>query len=150
VDRAGLRLRDVLEDIESFALLALTYISLHEEDAAGPQSAVPYAALHDPRRCGRKARQVAKKFSLFKVRRVGAPSESFGRTTRENGGSDRKLGRRTEVRGHFRLQACGPRRSQRRLLWIAPHMRGPLDGILSTALVRLESANDGRAGEQAA
>jgi hypothetical protein len=31
---------------------------------------------------------------------------------------------RTVVRGHYRWQACGPKHSQRKLIWIAPHLRG--------------------------
>lgn len=32
---------------------------------------------------------------------------------------------RWPVKGHERLQACGPGLSERRLTWIAPHMKGP-------------------------
>jgi hypothetical protein len=32
----------------------------------------------------------------------------------------------TLVRGHWRHQACGPRLSQRRVMWIQPHVRGPV------------------------
>ncbi|MPR07822.1 hypothetical protein [Microvirga tunisiensis] len=148
VERSGRNLRDMLVDIESFALLALTYMSLHEVEAPWPT--LPYAHLDDPRRCGRKAKQAAKKFSLFRAQRVSAAPGTIRRSMDRDCGSERKLGRRTEVRGHFRLQAYGSQYSQRRLLWIAPHMRGPLDGILSTALVRPECANDQTARRWAA
>jgi hypothetical protein len=39
----------------------------------------------------------------------------------------RRLTYKTAVRGHWRNQACGPKLSQRRLLWIRPHTRGPGD-----------------------
>jgi hypothetical protein len=29
------------------------------------------------------------------------------------------------VEGHWRWQPCGPGRSERRLIWIAPHIKGP-------------------------
>lgn len=45
------------------------------------------------------------------------PSETSGRT-----GSPLRY--RTLVRGHFRNQACGPRHSRRKRIWIAPHVRG--------------------------
>jgi hypothetical protein len=38
---------------------------------------------------------------------------------------DRKLLVRFRVRGHFRNQACGEGRLERRLTWIAPHWKGP-------------------------
>lgn len=36
----------------------------------------------------------------------------------------RKLTMRTVVRGHFRNQACGPHHSERKRIWIKPHIRG--------------------------
>lgn len=37
----------------------------------------------------------------------------------------KKLDKRFLVRGHWRMQACGPKRSERRRLWIKPHWKGP-------------------------
>jgi hypothetical protein len=141
-ERAGVVLRDVVEDLEAFALLALTYMGTAEEgEPHRPWPMVRYLPLDDPRRRGRNAQQVAKKFSFFKARKVGAVPGSFERSTDKTQEQGRKLGRRTEVRGHFRLQPHGPGGSLRRLKWIAPHMRGPRDGILSTNLLRLEAVN---------
>lgn len=44
------------------------------------------------------------------------------------------------VRGHPRWQAYGPRRSERRLIWINPHMKGNLDAPLkqSSKVYRVE------------
>jgi hypothetical protein len=36
------------------------------------------------------------------------------------------------VRGHNRMQACGPRHSQRRKTWIRPHWRGPEAALIQT------------------
>jgi hypothetical protein len=142
-ERAGVVLQDVLEDIEAFALLALTYMGTAEEGRGHePWPAVPHIPLDHPRRRGRNAQQVAKKFSFFKAHRIGAVPEGLRRPADRNQGQGRTLGRRTEVRGHFRLQPHGPRGSLRRLQWIAPHMRGPRDGILSTSLIRLHGANE--------
>jgi uncharacterized membrane protein len=40
-------------------------------------------------------------------------------------GGGRKTGCSDTVRGHPRMQACGPQRSQRRQVWIDPYSRGP-------------------------
>lgn len=40
-------------------------------------------------------------------------------------GTGRKLTTRFRVRGHWRRQACGRRRQQRKLIWIEPHWKGP-------------------------
>jgi hypothetical protein len=140
--RAGVALQDVLEDLEAFALLALTYMGTVEEGRDdAPWPVVPHIPLGHPRRRGRNAQQVAKRFSFFKAHRIGAVPGDFGRPSDQKA-QGRTLGRRTEVRGHFRLQPYGPRGSLRRLQWILPHMRGPRDGILSTNLVRLDVANE--------
>jgi hypothetical protein len=39
-----------------------------------------------------------------------------------------RLRRRFVVRGHFRNQACGPQRQERRPTWIRPFWKGPEDG----------------------
>ncbi|MGW0039812.1 hypothetical protein [Gordonia sp. NPDC003376] len=39
--------------------------------------------------------------------------------------AERKYHGRWWVSGHWRQQACGPERSQRRPTWIAPHIKGP-------------------------
>lgn len=46
--------------------------------------------------------------------------------------TEAKVGTRTfhcqwVVDGHWRNQPCGPKRSERRLLWIAPYVKGPAD-----------------------
>ncbi|WP_046865142.1 hypothetical protein [Microvirga massiliensis] len=80
VGRAGLVLREVLEDLETFSLLALSYIGTHEEDeAAEPWPLVPHLPLEHPWRRGRNARQVAKKFSFLKAQRVGMVAGRLGR-----------------------------------------------------------------------
>lgn len=39
----------------------------------------------------------------------------------------RTLTQRVIVRGHWRHQACGPGHSERRLIWVDQHLRGPED-----------------------
>ncbi|WP_457090601.1 hypothetical protein [Microvirga sp. P5_D2] len=149
--RAGVVINDVLEDIESFGLLALTYMGTAEEvKDQKPWPIVSYAPLDDARRRGRNAQEVAKKFSFFKAYKIGATSGSFERPVDTAQGQGRKLGRRTEVRGHFRLQPHGPGGTLRRLRWISPHIRGPRDGILSTNLLRFGAVNEPEPVGQAA
>lgn len=40
-------------------------------------------------------------------------------------GSGKKLDHRIEVRGHWRWQACGRNRSQRKRIWVEAHQKGP-------------------------
>ena len=40
------------------------------------------------------------------------------------GDGDHTLMRRHEVRGHWKWQACGVRRTERRHIWVRPYMRG--------------------------
>jgi len=54
-------------------------------------------------------------------RRIREPG-SFGD---QNPGRDWQS--RWLVGGHWRQQACGPNRSERRPVWIAPHVKGPED-----------------------
>lgn len=48
-----------------------------------------------------------------------------------DGSTGRKLGVRFPVRPHYRMVACGPGRSERRMVLIPPHFRGPMDAPIS-------------------
>jgi hypothetical protein len=48
-----------------------------------------------------------------------------------DGSTGRKVGVRFMVRPHWRHQACGPNRSQRRLILVPPHIKGPIDAPLT-------------------
>jgi len=69
------------------------------------------AHLHDP------------EVRLIDVRRTSAPQPA-GAAVEHTG---RRWGHRTIVVGHWRQQACGPGRSQRRPTWIEEHIAGPDD-----------------------
>lgn len=47
------------------------------------------------------------------------------------------LGYRTLVRGHWRNQVCGPKNSLRRMTWVAPHIRGPGEGLAATHVYKV-------------
>ena len=46
------------------------------------------------------------------------------------GDGDPLYSHRWVVRGHWRWQACGKGRKDRRLTWISPHVKGPEDAPL--------------------
>jgi hypothetical protein len=132
---AGVDLHEVLKGLESFAYLAITYVLTEMELAEGqPWQELPHLPADDPRRHGRKARAVAKKFSLFRVWQVTGRRLDRGERGRSGGGW--KLGHRITVSGHYRLQPYGSGRKLRRLRWIAQHGRGPRDGIPPRPIVR--------------
>lgn len=61
-----------------------------------------------------------KKFSLFRVETLAPPKDRFGRGERDGAGAGGwKLGWRTPVRGHFKMQPHGPRNSLRKLIWVS-------------------------------
>lgn len=62
--------------------------------------------------------------SIFRVVQLHAPANRFGRPV-QKATSCRPMTTRIVVRGHYRMQACGPRWSQRELRWIAPFEKGP-------------------------
>lgn len=65
-----------------------------------------------------------KKFSLFRVETLAPPKDRFGRGERNGAGADGwKLGWRTPVRGHFKMQPHGPRNSLRKLIWVGEFER---------------------------
>lgn len=136
VDVATLR-----SSVENFVFLTVTHTRtvMEREPAAWDQ--LPFMAAEDPRRMGRRGKANAKKFSLFRVLRVTA--RGLRRTAVDDGSatSGQTLNHRSRVVGHYRLQAFGPKWSQRRLTWIAEHMRGPADAPLVTPIVKLTHAD---------
>ncbi|MHA6643746.1 hypothetical protein [Mesorhizobium sp. A623] len=141
-------LSDVLSDLEDFTWLTVAYLQTEEENRPAPLERLPYVAADDPRRGGRKARQVAKKFSLFSILKVTGTTVERDPSDKEP--SSRQIGRRHQVRGHFKLQAFGPGHSKRRVRWIAPFMRGDASSTPVTPIRILRSANDNGWGDEAA
>lgn len=70
-----------------------------------------------------------------RAEREGLPSdvrivklrELVGRPAREDDAAPVGWSHRWIVSGHWRRQACGPNREERRLTWIHPHIKGPTD-----------------------
>jgi len=63
--------------------------------------------------------------SLAGFSRIMCPGSTHGKKTPPPGGW--KLGSRFVVRGHYRRQACGEGRQERKTIWIRPHWKGPED-----------------------
>lgn len=80
-----------------------------------------------------KAKRERRKDAMTRASRV-RPHEA-GSTLRipnvpsDNGSTEEhaafKLAHRVQVRGHWRNQACGVGRAERKLIWIKPHYKGP-------------------------
>ncbi|MBR0861686.1 hypothetical protein ACVIWV_006951 [Bradyrhizobium diazoefficiens] len=115
---------DFATKIESFISLSLAYSVVaaprdREELRAGPE---PFRNRMD-----RSARRGWKRFTLFQVERLKAPANKFGRIG--GGGAEGwELTRRISVTGHFKMQPCGARSEDRKLIFVSTHYRGPLDG----------------------
>jgi len=140
---ADVDIPSVVEDIENLAWLAIAYLKTEQANRQAPFENLPRLPADDPRRSGRKARQVAKKFSLFSVVRISGTNLDREPATGSIKEPGRQLGRRRhEVRGHFRMQAYGPEWSKRRLRWIAPFKRGDRNCGKVTPLRILSAAND--------
>lgn len=62
------------------------------------------------------------------------------RTDREEGESDVEWSHRWMVRGHWRWQACGTGRAERRRIWVPAYVKGPEDKplVITDKLYRLE------------
>jgi hypothetical protein len=79
---------------------------------------------------GASKRRASKKCSHLRViylRRLKGEDAQVGDSAP---GSGTPLHFRVPVIGHWRNQACGPKRSKRRPIWIQPHERGPDDAPL--------------------
>ena len=113
-----------VEELTDFFSLAIAYRMTAPKDRATEVKRIdPNALIKD-----RNWRQKAKKFSMFRVTDLEPPPDRFGRNgPRVSQAGGWKLGWSVTVRGHFRLQACGEKFSQRRLTWIDPHVKGPTD-----------------------
>lgn len=112
----------VLQAVEDLLCLGVVHATTLPE--AGTE--LPHVPAGDLRRRGPRARQTAKKYALFRIRRMEAPADRFGRPAAAgNGGGGSPLTIRQPVRGHFKLQAHGPGRARRKLIFVESYERGP-------------------------
>lgn len=130
MEKADVETKSIMSDIENLFWLSLSYMKTEEENGDIVYDELPYLAHDHARRQGRKAAQTAKKFCLFRVKKITGGT-SLGRHANSSS-RDRLPGigvRLHEVRGHFRLQPFGVGRSQRRLQWIEAFKRGSTDSV---------------------
>lgn len=115
---------DFTAKVESLISLSLAYSMV-----AAPCDRERLRAGADALRCrmDRSARRGWKRFTLFQVERLMAPANRFGKTS-DGGGEGWELTRRISVSGHFKMQPCGARSEERKLIFVSTHYRGPLDG----------------------
>lgn len=137
--------KDVMDDLENLFWLSLVFMQTEEEYGGVQFQQLPQLAFDHVRRQGRKAAQVAKKFSLFRVKKLTG-GDNLGREPAERGesGSSGLSGigmRRHIVRGHYRQQAYGKGHLKRRLRWIGPFERGSLETIPINDLRKITATN---------
>lgn len=134
----GVEMDQIMFRVAEFSTLVVAHAATV---SSGREEFLPYLPSSHSRRTGRKARQVAKKFSLFSIRRLSSSGKILGRpaTSEATTGTAIRLDCRFTVRGHFRMQACGPGRSRRRLCWIEEHERGPEHAPRRLPMLALQS-----------
>jgi len=141
---SGVDLDAVLQAAEDLLALAV----VHAETTSETGGELPHVPPGDPRRHGRRDRQAAKKWSLFRVQRLAPPRDHRGHQMPRRAGGGADLIVRQTVQGHFKLQAYGPSHQRRRLIYVYPYERGPADGRQRGALKVARGA--GRPGDGSA
>ncbi len=130
---ADMLTKRIMTDIENLIWLSLAFMESEEEHGGVQYQQLPHLAYDHIRRQGRKAGQVAKKFSLFRVKKITG-GRDLGREIDNNGECGTSglpvIGRRRhEVRGHFRLQRYGKGHKLTRLRWINAFERGTVEDL---------------------
>jgi hypothetical protein len=112
----------VQQEIRSLLSLLILYRGCATQAERGT---VPHKAPSDM--VGRRAAQNRKKFSMFRVETLSPPPDRFGRVASAEDRNGWKLGWRSEVAGHFKMQPYGPQRALRKLIFVESYKRGPED-----------------------
>lgn len=100
-------------------LLTATWLLMEQPTISTPRTLTPKGPAYH--------RALAREEPIPRVRLVDLRTvkhPAAGENAHDDAES-RTYTRRWLVRGHWRQQPCGPRRSQRRPVWIAPHVKGP-------------------------
>ncbi|MBC9879998.1 hypothetical protein G8O24_21935 [Bradyrhizobium sp. INPA01-394B] len=122
---SGLQFDSLVTEIEDLVWLTLAYAAVAQPDR---REILPMATINrEGRLPNRAARRRQRGLSLFRVERLRAPADNFGRRVRANNQEGWQLGRRIRVRGHFKMQRHGTEGRLRKLIFVASHCRGPLD-----------------------
>jgi hypothetical protein len=112
-------------EIEHLAWLTMAYAAVAEPAA---RRILPQVDAGARARTDRATRRNARGLSLFKIERLSEPADGFGAGAGAGGKSkaEWQLGRRIGVRGHYKMQAYGPEKRWRKLIFVQRHMRGPV------------------------
>jgi hypothetical protein len=120
-------------------VLYCTWTDPGEHILSNPQAAQLWAKIQSLPRKGSRRAMLQQKFKNMDARSriILAPKTTIDRssTPSEHSGSQHVVSSawvRTRVAGHWRKQACGPRHSERKVIWIAPFWRGPEDAPIHT------------------
>lgn len=133
---SGLQFDSIVTEIEDMVWLTLAYAAVAKPDR---REILPMATINmQERRPNRAARRRQRTFSLFRVERLRAPADNFGRSVQTNNQGGWQLGRRIKIRGHFKMQRYGAERRLRKLIFVASHCRGPHDGAPLHSIQRLD------------
>lgn len=126
---------DIAVEIENLVWLTLAYAAVANRRDRTPVPAAPDEARE---RRDRAARRRWRQFTLFKVERLRPPADNFGRQ-RARGEHEWHLGRRIAVQSYFKMQPYGPESQLRKLIFVKPHCRGPIDGAPMHKMISLNA-----------
>lgn len=126
------------KEVDDFVALLAMYRRIADKAQRGE---VPFMSPEVMNKNPRRAQANRKKYSIFRVETLTPPPDKFGRTITpcaSRGGW--QLSWRVTVRGHFRLQPCGPGSTQRKLIFVASHERGAEDAPRRNVLEKVEKS----------
>ena len=115
--------RELVHDLpHAIFAFCLYLMSEHPQLQPVPSVRRDISGIRNPTK-RRKLEQRNERFSALSYVYVGG--RGLATQSPSQAGSGRKLTRPVWVRGHFRNQPFGPKRSQVKLIWIRPYVRGP-------------------------
>ncbi len=114
----------ITERVRSFTILTLLYYRVASNEETHLLPRLSEKTLRNSSIKKQKAKQ--KTHTLFSVHLLSPPPDRFGRNKETiSAGKNWELTHKVSVHPHFRWQACGPKWSERKLLWIEKFERGP-------------------------
>jgi hypothetical protein len=103
---------------------------------------MPHCRNHPQRLAGMKTNKAKSKLhsaSMFRIVRLDAPPDHFGRMPRDRAGQGWHLKWRVQVSGYYRWQPWGPNQAHRRWQFVKGYERGPVLAPSKTELIQFKS-----------